>query len=68
MSQESVTDPMALFQRLAHASGLLQPGEPLSPELVAFAQGVASECAAIGDQYGGTDDNAGDHIRAVMFE
>ncbi len=53
---------------MARKAGELAADEPLRPSLLEFAELVVAKCAAIGQFYGDWDRNAGDHIRAVMYD
>ncbi|WP_041942897.1 hypothetical protein [Variovorax paradoxus] len=60
-------DPEDEIAALARQAGELAAGEPLRSTLLAFAELLVARCARIGDRYGDWDENAGDHIRAVMY-
>ncbi|MDT0137742.1 hypothetical protein [Acidovorax sp. PRC11] len=52
---------------MAVAAGLIDEGEPMSPELQNYSYLLLHACAQIGSRYGDADANAGDHIRAVFY-
>lgn len=52
---------------MAVAAGLMDEGEPMSPELQKYSFLLLQACAKIGSGYGDVDANAGDHIRAVFY-
>ncbi|WP_418131530.1 hypothetical protein [Variovorax sp. 278MFTsu5.1] len=56
------------FEQMARSVGELEPNEPIRESLVEFAELVTARCARIGDQYGDWDRNAGDHIRAELYD
>ena len=56
------------FAQMARTVGELGSEDPMRDSLVEFAELVTAKCARIGDLYGDWDRNAGDHIRAVMYE
>ena len=56
------------FAKMARTVGELGSEDPMRDSLVEFAELVTAKCARIGDLYGDWDRNAGDHIRAVMYE
>lgn len=64
--EDRTRDPEAQFAALAAELNLIRPGDKLDQNMLDFAHGVVSLCAALGDRYGdASDGNAGDHIRAV---
>lgn len=58
----------AEYEAMARRAGELAPEEPLRPTLLEFAELVVAKCAEIGQLYGDWDRNAGDHIRAIMYD
>ncbi|MNV40147.1 hypothetical protein D3C71_1317480 [compost metagenome] len=62
---DSLTSAERKFQKLAAEIGLVHQTQALSPDLTAFAHGVAELCAAVGDRFrDARDGSAGDQIRA----
>lgn len=61
-------DIQAEYAAMARRAGELAPDEPLRPTLLEFAELVVGMCAEIGQHYGDWERNAGDHIRAVMYD
>lgn len=62
---DSLASAERKFQKLAAEIGLVHQTQALSPDLTAFAHGVAELCAAVGDRFrDARDGSAGDQIRA----
>jgi hypothetical protein len=67
----AVHDPVAQFTALAVEHGLIRDGDRLDQNMIDFATGVVSLCAAVADGYVNPscpEDTVGDHIRAELFE
>ena len=56
------------LEAMAREAGLLAANEKLSPQLLAYTQAVVEQCASIADAYASrdTEENAADHIRAML--
>ena len=54
---------------MARESGLLAPGQSMSPQLLAYTLAVVEQCASIADAYppSEAEGSAADHIRAMLL-